>query len=136
MDHRRLHGAVHSQSRGARGGRSTEEETDVDPVVDDGARDEIIEWIDEATKEGATILTGGSVLEGRLLKPTVLGNVNLGMRVCREEVFGPVVTIDSYDTLDDAFLLANGTRYGLQAGIFTDSLPRPSGRPSNSGSAA
>jgi acyl-CoA reductase-like NAD-dependent aldehyde dehydrogenase len=53
----------------------------------------------------------------------VLGNVNLGMKVCREEVFGPVVTIDSYDTLDDAILLANGTRYGLQAGIFTDSLP-------------
>ena len=63
------------------------------------------------------------MLEGRLIKPTVLGNVNLGMKVCREEVFGPVVTIDSYDTLDDAILLANGTRYGLQAGIFTDSLP-------------
>jgi acyl-CoA reductase-like NAD-dependent aldehyde dehydrogenase len=104
-------------------GDPTEEATDVGPVVDDGARDRIIEWIDEATKGGATILTGGSVLEGRLIKPTVLGNVDLGMKVCREEVFGPVVTVDSYETLDDAILLANGTRYGLQAGIFTDSLP-------------
>jgi len=104
-------------------GDPTEEETDVGPVVDDGSRDRILSWIDEATKEGATILTGGSVLEGRLIQPTVLGNVNLGMKVCREEVFGPVVTIDSYETLDDAILLANGTRYGLQAGIFTDSLP-------------
>jgi acyl-CoA reductase-like NAD-dependent aldehyde dehydrogenase len=104
-------------------GDPTEEATDVGPVVDDGARDRIIEWIDEAAKEGATILTGGSVLEGRLIKPTVLGNVDLGMKVCREEVFGPVVTVDSYETLDDAILLANGTRYGLQAGIFTDSLP-------------
>src|ERR671911_215461 len=104
-------------------GDPTEEATDVGPVVDDGARDRILTWIDEATNEGATILTGGSVLEGRLIRPTVLGNVNLGMKVCREEVFGPVVTIDSYESLDDAILLANGTRYGLQAGIFTDSLP-------------
>ncbi len=100
-----------------------DEETDVGPVVDDEARDRIVSWIGEATNAGATVITGGSVLEGRLVPPTVLGKVTLEMKVCREEVFGPVVTVDRYDTLDDAILLANGTRYGLQAGIFTTSLP-------------
>jgi acyl-CoA reductase-like NAD-dependent aldehyde dehydrogenase len=104
-------------------GDPADEETDVGPVVDNGARERILSWLDEARAEGAHILTGGTIEDGRMIRPTVLGNVNLGMKVCREEVFGPVVTIDVYDTLDDAIQLANGTRYGLQAGIFTASLP-------------
>jgi acyl-CoA reductase-like NAD-dependent aldehyde dehydrogenase len=104
-------------------GDPADEETDVGPVVDDDARDRILSWIDEAREGGAHILTGGTVLDGRVLRPTVLANVDLNMKVCREEVFGPVVTIASYDQLDDAIQLANGTRYGLQAGIFTASLP-------------
>jgi acyl-CoA reductase-like NAD-dependent aldehyde dehydrogenase len=104
-------------------GDPADEETDVGPVIDDGARERILAWIDEAREGGAHILTGGTALEGRLLKPTVLTDVDLGMKVCREEVFGPVVTLAPYDALDDAIQLANGTRYGLQAGIFTASLP-------------
>jgi acyl-CoA reductase-like NAD-dependent aldehyde dehydrogenase len=104
-------------------GDPADEETDVGPVIDDGARDRILAWIDEAREGGAHILTGGTALDGRLLKPTVLTDVDLGMKVCREEVFGPVVTLAPYDALDDAIQLANGTRYGLQAGIFTASLP-------------
>jgi acyl-CoA reductase-like NAD-dependent aldehyde dehydrogenase len=103
-------------------GDPADEETDLGPVVDDSARDRILAWIDEAREGGAHILTGGTVLDGRLIKPTVLTDVDLGMKVCREEVFGPVVTLAPYDTLDDALQLANGTRYGLQAGIFTASL--------------
>jgi acyl-CoA reductase-like NAD-dependent aldehyde dehydrogenase len=104
-------------------GDPADEETDVGPVVDDDARDRILSWIDEAREAGAHILTGGTVLDGRVIRPTVLADVDLGMKVCREEVFGPVVTLASYDQLDDAIQLANGTRYGLQAGIFTASLP-------------
>jgi acyl-CoA reductase-like NAD-dependent aldehyde dehydrogenase len=103
-------------------GDPADEDTDVGPVVDDGARDRILAWIDEARHEGAHILTGGTVAEGRIVRPTVLSDVNLGMKVCREEVFGPVVTVDVYDSLDDAIQLANGTRYGLQAGVFTASM--------------
>ena len=103
-------------------GDPADEETDVGPVVDDGARDRILSWIDDARQAGAEVLTGGTVVSGRLIQPTVLANVDLGMRVCREEVFGPVVTLSAYDTLDDAIQLANGTRYGLQAGIFTAEL--------------
>jgi acyl-CoA reductase-like NAD-dependent aldehyde dehydrogenase len=103
-------------------GDPADEETDVGPVVDDDARDRILSWIDEAQEAGAKVLTGGTPLEGRLIRPTVLANVDLGMKVCREEVFGPVVTVAPYDALDDAIQLANGTRYGLQAGVFTAGL--------------
>ena len=55
-----------------------------------------------------------------MLVPTVLTNVTPGMDVCRLEVFGPVVAVAGYDTLDEAIALANDTRYGLQAAIFTN----------------
>src|SRR6266571_7902064 len=99
-------------------GDPAEEETDVGPVVDEGARDRILSWIDEATESGAEVLVGGN-LEGELIRPTVIANATLDMKVCREEVFGPVCVVNDYETLDEAIRAANGTRYGLQAGIFT-----------------
>jgi acyl-CoA reductase-like NAD-dependent aldehyde dehydrogenase len=99
-------------------GDPAEEDTDVGPVIDDDARERILSWIQEARDGGAEILAGGD-LEGDLIRPTVIANATLDMKVCREEVFGPVVVLDSYESLDDAVALANGTRYGLQAGIFT-----------------
>jgi acyl-CoA reductase-like NAD-dependent aldehyde dehydrogenase len=99
-------------------GDPADEETDVGPVIDDDARERILEWIEEARKGGAEILTGGE-LEGELIKPTVIANPDPGLKVSCEEVFGPVVTVNPYDSLDEAFELANGTKYGLQAGIFT-----------------
>jgi acyl-CoA reductase-like NAD-dependent aldehyde dehydrogenase len=98
-----------------------DEETDVGPVIDEGARDRILEWIDEARNAGAEILTGGD-LEGDLIRPTLIANADPALKVSCEEVFGPVVTLNAYDTLDEALDLANGTRYGLQAGIFTTNL--------------
>jgi acyl-CoA reductase-like NAD-dependent aldehyde dehydrogenase len=98
-----------------------DEETDVGPVIDEGARDRILEWIDEARQAGAEVLTGGE-LDGELIRPTVIANARPELRVSCEEVFGPVVTVSPYETLDEAIELANGTRYGLQAGIFTGSL--------------
>jgi acyl-CoA reductase-like NAD-dependent aldehyde dehydrogenase len=98
-----------------------DEDTDVGPVIDEGARDRILEWIDEARQAGAELLTGGE-LDGELIRPTVIANARPELKVSCEEVFGPVVTVSSYETLDEAIELANGTRYGLQAGIFTGSL--------------
>jgi acyl-CoA reductase-like NAD-dependent aldehyde dehydrogenase len=98
-----------------------EEETDVGPVIDEDARDRILEWIDEARGAGAEILTGGE-LDGELIRPTVIARPTPDLKVSCEEVFGPVVTVNPYDTLDEAIELANGTRYGLQAGIYTASL--------------
>jgi acyl-CoA reductase-like NAD-dependent aldehyde dehydrogenase len=102
-------------------GDPADEDTDVGPVIDEDARERILEWLDEARGGGAEILTGGE-LEGELIKPTVVANASPELKVSCEEVFGPVVVLNPYETLDEAIELANGTRYGLQAGIFTASL--------------
>jgi acyl-CoA reductase-like NAD-dependent aldehyde dehydrogenase len=103
-------------------GDPADEDTDVGPVIDEDARDRILEWISEARQGGAEVLTGGE-LDGDLIRPTVIAGARPELKVSCEEVFGPVVTVNPYETLDEALELANGTRYGLQAGIFTASLP-------------
>jgi acyl-CoA reductase-like NAD-dependent aldehyde dehydrogenase len=100
-------------------GDPADEETDVGPVIDEGAKQRIAAWIEEARHGGATVLTGGE--ENGVLRPTVLADVTSDMKVSCEEVFGPVCTLTPYDTLEEAVELANSTRYGLQAGIFTGS---------------
>jgi acyl-CoA reductase-like NAD-dependent aldehyde dehydrogenase len=102
-------------------GDPLDEATDVGPLIDAGSRDRVLEWIEEARAAGAEILTGGTVEEG-LIRPTVIANAAPELKVSCEEVFGPVCTIAPYDTLDEAIALANGTRYGLQAGVFTGDL--------------
>jgi acyl-CoA reductase-like NAD-dependent aldehyde dehydrogenase len=95
-----------------------EEDTDVGPVIDEDARERIVSWVDEAKSAGATVLTGGEVVDG-LLQPTVLADVTPDMKVSCQEVFGPLCTVSPYESSEEAFELANGTEYGLQAGIFT-----------------
>ena len=102
-------------------GDPLDDATDVGPLIDEGSRDRVLAWIEEARSAGAEILTGGE-LDGDLLRPTVIANAAPELKVSCEEVFGPVCTITPYDTLDEAIELANGTRYGLQAGIFTGSI--------------
>jgi acyl-CoA reductase-like NAD-dependent aldehyde dehydrogenase len=95
-----------------------EDDTDVGPVIDEDARERILDWIKESHGE---VLTGGG-LDGDLIRPTVIANPAPDDKVSREEVFGPVCTVTAVDSLDEAIELANGTRYGLQAGIFTAGL--------------
>jgi acyl-CoA reductase-like NAD-dependent aldehyde dehydrogenase len=95
-----------------------DDETDVGPVIDEDARDRILAWIAEARAGGAEVLAGGE-LENGLIRPTVIARPPRDAKVSCEEVFGPVVTVTPYETLDEAIELANSTRYGLQAGIFT-----------------
>ena len=102
-------------------GDPADEETDVGPLIDHSSRDRVLSWIDEARAAGADVLAGGS-LDGELVRPTVLANAGPELNVSCEEVFGPVCTVAAYDTVDEAIELANGTRYGLQAGIFTSSI--------------
>ncbi|MBA2616495.1 MAG: aldehyde dehydrogenase family protein, partial [Actinobacteria bacterium] len=101
-------------------GDPADEATDVGPVIDADARERIGAWIEEARAGGATVLTGGEA--GGLLRPTVLADVAPEMKVACEEVFGPVCTVSLYDTLEEGLELANSTRFGLQAGIFTGSV--------------
>jgi acyl-CoA reductase-like NAD-dependent aldehyde dehydrogenase len=102
-------------------GDPADEETDVGPVIATGERDRILDWIEEARSAGAELLTGGG-LDGELIRPTVIAGARPDLKVACEEVFGPVCTVDAVDSLDEAIERANGTRYGLQAGIFTPSL--------------
>jgi acyl-CoA reductase-like NAD-dependent aldehyde dehydrogenase len=99
-------------------GDPLDEGTDVSALITTDDRDRVKAWVDEAVAGGAQVLTGGDVRDG-LLVPTVLRDVQPDMRVCRDEVFGPVVAIQSYRELDEALRLADDSRYGLQAGIFT-----------------
>jgi acyl-CoA reductase-like NAD-dependent aldehyde dehydrogenase len=99
-------------------GDPADEETDVGPVIDEDARTRILDWI---ARSNGQILTGGEV-DGELIRPTLIANPGREDEVSCEEVFGPVCTVTAVDSLDEALELANGTRYGLQAGIFTASL--------------
>ena len=103
-------------------GDPMDDATDVSALISEGDRDRVASWIEEAEAGGAKVLAGGEVRDG-VLVPTVLAGVLPDMKVCSQEVFGPVVAIATYDRLDDALALANDTRYGLQAAIFTASLP-------------
>jgi acyl-CoA reductase-like NAD-dependent aldehyde dehydrogenase len=97
-------------------GDPADEETDVGPLIDADAKDRVLAWIAES---GGEILTGGDETEDGLIRPTVIAGPSADAKVSCEEVFGPVCTITPYNSLDEAIALANSTRYGLQAGIFT-----------------
>lgn len=99
-------------------GDPMDDATDVGPVIDTDNRDRIAEWIDEARRGGGEVLTGGSVEDG-VLQPTLIEGIDPKMKVSCEEVFGPVVGLAAYDTIDEAIDLANSAPFGLQAGIFT-----------------
>jgi acyl-CoA reductase-like NAD-dependent aldehyde dehydrogenase len=99
-------------------GDPAEEDTDVGPVIDDGARERILDWIKATSGQ---VLTGGE-LDGELIRPTVIANPAPDDEVSCQEVFGPVCTVTTVESLTEAIELANGTRYGLQAGIFTSNL--------------
>jgi acyl-CoA reductase-like NAD-dependent aldehyde dehydrogenase len=103
-------------------GDPLDEATEVSALISRGDTERVKSWVDDAVGEGATVAAGGDVGDDGVLRPTVLVGVQPDMKVCRDEVFGPVVGVAAYDTLDEAVRLANDTRYGLQAAIFTSRL--------------
>jgi acyl-CoA reductase-like NAD-dependent aldehyde dehydrogenase len=104
-------------------GDPADDATDVSALIDEGETERVKAWVDEAASQGATIRTGGT-LDGDVLRPTVLTDVTPVMRVCRDEVFGPVVAVQAYDDYEDALALANRSDYGLQAAVFTNDLAK------------
>jgi acyl-CoA reductase-like NAD-dependent aldehyde dehydrogenase len=100
-------------------GDPSDDATQVSALINTGETDRVDAWIAEAVAEGARVVAGGSRTADGVLRPTVLADVRPEMEVCRTEVFGPVVGIQAYDELPEALRLANDSRYGLQAGIFT-----------------
>lgn len=107
-------------------GDPADEATVVSSLIDVRAADHVRRSIDAAVADGAEVLTGGSgpghggtPLPRNAVAPTIITGVRSTMDVATDEVFGPVIGFTGYGTLDEAIDLANGTRYGLQAGIFT-----------------
>ena len=98
-------------------GDPSDDDTDVGPVIDADARERILAWIAEADGD---VLAGGE--QDGLIKPTVIANVSDDAKVSCQEVFGPVCIVNAVDSIDEAIERANGTRYGLQAGVFTASI--------------
>ena len=96
---------------------------DVGPVIERKEVDRISAWVAEAVDQGAEILTGGKA-EGPFYYPTLLSQTTPQMKVRCEEVFGPVATISPYQTFEDALEEVNNSKYGLQAGVFTNDLSR------------
>ena len=96
--------------------------TDVSALIDPDETERVKGWIDEAVGAGARVVVGGAIDEAGVLAPTVLADVTPDMEVCRTEVFGPLVGVQVYDDVAEALRLANDSRYGLQAGIFTAEL--------------
>jgi acyl-CoA reductase-like NAD-dependent aldehyde dehydrogenase len=96
---------------------------DVGPVIQRKEVDRIDEWVKEAVSQGATVLTGGEG-DAPFYRPTLIADVKPEMKVCREEIFGPVVTISPYQTFEEAIATVNDSRFGLQAGLFTNDINR------------
>jgi acyl-CoA reductase-like NAD-dependent aldehyde dehydrogenase len=97
------------------------DDTDVSALITPDNTERVHDWIGQAVAEGATVATGGSIAD-HVLAPTVLTGVLPDMEVCRTEVFGPVVGVAAYDDFTEALRLANDSRYGLQAAVFTSDI--------------
>lgn len=110
-----------SVTKGLRVGDPKDPTTDIGPMISEGEAKRAESWIEEAVAEGASLLTGGQ-RNGAFLRPAVLTNVRPQMRVVCQETFAPIVSVQTYEALDEALGMANDSEYGLQAGIFTGSL--------------
>jgi glyceraldehyde-3-phosphate dehydrogenase (NADP+) len=93
------------------------------PMIRAGDAERVESWLQEAVQGGARLLTGGQ-RDGAMLRPAVVADVQPTMRVAREELFGPAVAVQRFTDVQEAVRLANDSRYGLAAGIFTENIGR------------
>jgi acyl-CoA reductase-like NAD-dependent aldehyde dehydrogenase len=132
-----LHEAIHDEFvdrlvarlKRVRIGHPLEPATEMGCLVSQAHFDRVVNYIEGAEEDGAQIVTGGSrpkdplLNAGPYLEPTVLTGVDMNMRIAREEIFGPVLSVFRWRNLDDALEQANGVQYGLTGAVWTSDIP-------------
>ena len=109
-------------------GNGLDPETTMGPLISKGHREKVLHFISSGIEEGAKLVAGGKVPEvgafekGFFLEPTIFDKVDSGMEIAQEEIFGPVLSVLTFSTLDEAVSLANATRYGLAGSVWTKDL--------------
>lgn len=105
-------------------GDPTDIKTEIGPVISARQRDRVLGYIRKGVEQGATVATGGrepsgpEFQKGFFIEPTIMTNVDNSMTIAQEEIFGPVLSVLKYDTVDDAIRMANDTIYGLGGGVW------------------
>lgn len=117
---------VIERARSIRLGNPQDDETEMGPISNQPQYDRIIGFLRSATEEGATIAFGGADpdLGGYFIRPTIITDVSSSMRVVCEEIFGPVLTVLSFETEEEAIQIANQTEYGLAGSVWTMNIQR------------
>jgi len=105
-------------------GNPFEDHVEQGPQVDKAQFDKILGYIDAGKRDGAKLATGGSKAadKGYFIQPTIFTDVGDDMKICREEIFGPVMSVQKFKSLDEVAERANNTRYGLGASVFTNDV--------------
>ena len=120
-----LQGKLIAAAERLRLGVGWEDDTDVGPVINKSALDKIHSYTEIGKGEGAKLLTGGEIAssdglaDGFYYRPTIFGDVEPGMRIAQEEIFGPTTALIPVESFDEAIHAANGVKYGLSSSIFT-----------------
>jgi len=109
------------KTRILKSGNPADPATEIAAMIDEGNAIRVENWINNAVSDGAKVLIGGK-RDKNYIPPTVLTGTHTNMQVCADEVFGPVVVIEPVDGFDHAIAMVNSGRFGLQAGVFTDSI--------------
>mgnify|MGYP005840513249 CR=1 FL=1 len=125
--HRQVVEALTRVAEGLRLGPGIED-PDMGPIISGRQRERVLGYVAVGRDEGARVVTGGGIpadprlARGFYVQPTIFDEVRPGMRIAREEIFGPVLSVIPFDDLAEAIEVANGTEYGLVAGIWTQNL--------------
>jgi acyl-CoA reductase-like NAD-dependent aldehyde dehydrogenase len=111
-------------------GNGLDESNDVGPLINQAAREKVLRYIDIGNKEGARLLIGGGIHDvgacanGYFFQPTIFDQVKPSMRIAREEIFGPVLSIIEIGSFEEAIGVLNDTAYGLSSSIYTQDVAR------------
>jgi acyl-CoA reductase-like NAD-dependent aldehyde dehydrogenase len=118
--------ALADRAKTVRQGNPLDPKTHMGPLVSAEQRDRVLSYIESGKKEGAQLLAGGAAAPGSgyFVQPTVFGGVKDSMKIAREEIFGPVVSVMPFDTLDEVMERANSTDYGLVAAVWTKDVKK------------